>query len=121
MRKISKEIDKDKANIAQTLSTALATQGSLNDVKNSLATVDVDKGKSYQQKRRKKDVKMSGTSQSFSFNSKYSFKNYKSVVMTLSAASHVHLYATMISPNRFTITAESEVSDLDIIVMMRGD
>ncbi len=119
-KETNKDIKRSRVEVAQTLSPNFASQKEFNDMKSGLETVDIDGGKSYAQKRVKQKVTMTGTTKTVAFPAKHGFKDYKAVVVTLSAETHISVYGAMTGPNTFKITAESSLTAVDVFVLMRG-
>lgn len=119
-REVSRDIKKNRSDVAQTLSPNFASQKDFNDMKSGLETVDVKRGEGYAQKRVSDTVTMTGTSKTVAFPAKHGFKDYKSVVVTTSAETHISVYGAMTGPNTYKITAESSLTAVDVYVLMRG-
>lgn len=119
-KETNKDIKKSRVEVAQTLSPSFPSKSEFNEVKKNAETIDIDGGKSYAQKRVKQKVTMTGTTKTVAFPAKHGFKDYRSVVVTLSAKTHTAIYGEMTNPNVFKITAASSLTAVDIFVLMRG-
>lgn len=119
-REVSKDIKKNRVEVAQTLSPSFPGRSEFDEIKKGSETIDIKEGKSYAQKRVTDMVTMTGTTKTVAFPTKHGFKNYKSVVVTLNAETHISVYGKMTGPNTYKLSAASSLTDVDISVLMRG-